>query len=63
MGNKKLAWSGNLPGATSQEQKWIYKVTKKQFAKKLVGYKDYADYIKVKNGKVVKAAINLQLAD
>lgn len=63
MGNKKLAWSGNLPGDTIEDQKWIYKVTKKQFAKKLVGYKDYADYIKVKNGKVVKAAINLQLAD
>jgi hypothetical protein len=30
---------------------------------KLVGHKDYDNFIKVKNGKVVKAAINLQLAD
>ncbi len=63
IGNKTRAWSEKVAGATVEDKKWIYKATKKQFAKKLVGYKDYADYIKVKNGKVVKAAINLQLAD
>ena len=63
IGNKTRAWSEKVAGATAEDKKWIYKATKKQFAKKLVGYKDYADYIKVKNGKVVKAAINLQLAD
>lgn len=61
-GNKELFFSDKLRGKDGDKRKWIYRISKKQFVKKMKNYNETLDQIVVKNGKVVKVIIHIQIA-
>lgn len=61
-GDTTLLFSGNLKGDSMDTKKWIYEVSKKQFIKKMENYWGGCDRIIVKNGKVEKVIIHIQVA-
>lgn len=62
-GDTQLLFSGKLKGDSWNTQKWIYKVSKKQFVKEMEDYNDIFDRIIIKDGKVQKVIIHVHIAD
>lgn len=61
-GDTTLLFSGTLPGKNMDTKKWIYTISKTQFLNKMKTYRGAADQIIVKNGKVEKVIIHIQVA-
>lgn len=62
-GNTDLLFSGTLKGDSMDTKKWVMKLSKKQFIKKMETYDGGLDQIFIKNGKVQKVIIHVRVAD
>ena len=60
-GDTKRVLTQDIKGKTAQDKKWIYKISKKTFVKKMKNYNDTLDNIKVKNGKLQRVVIHIQI--
>ena len=54
-------YKGNR-NVNEDNRKWVYSISKAQFLDKMATYYGGSDYIRVKNGKVVKVAIHIRIA-
>ena len=61
-GDLNLLFSGTLEGTSMDNKKWVQQLGKKQFIKKMETYWGGNDRIVVKNGKVEKVVIHIQVA-
>lgn len=61
-GDTQLLFSGTLKGDSFDTRKWIYSISKKQFIEKMENYYGSNDRIIIKNGKVEKVIIHIQVA-
>lgn len=61
-GDTTHLFGDNPAGKDMDSKKWIYELSKSQFLKTMKTYKGTCDQIVIKNGKVVKVFIHIQVA-